>query len=265
MSELPLVLLVDDAPVPPALAAYEAVSVSSEELAAHIEGVPAGRTVVVVAAEARAPQVASAIDGELAEAPTVDGLDVVEMAGPSAGPPQSDDGPLPGWQRGLAEMGGTLSRDRLPMLPESLHRMAPVRQVFEGAGERALVQTAPGETWVACGFPDLRRQRSKVLLLRDADPRPEIIALHRHPKAVGLVAERARDGLLPGADWDPDPLAVARTGQPLRTWGELFAVETDAVYTLRGGRVWRWDGFHDKEMGTPSQATATLVLRWSQR
>lgn len=268
MSELPLVLLVDDAALPAALAGYESAAVSSDGLAERIEAAAPGRRVVVITSETRAPQIAAALDADLDDAPTIEGIEgieVVEMGGPAASEPKNEDGPLPGWQRGLAEMGGTLSRDRLPMLPPSLDRMAPVRQVFEGAGERAHVQTESGETWVACGFPDLRRQRSKVLLVRDAEPRPEIIALHRHPKPVGLVAQRDAEGLLPGADFNPDPLAVARTGHPLRTWGALFAVETDAVYTVRGGRVWRWDGFHDKEVGTPSQATATLVLRWSQR
>ena len=173
--------------------------------------------------------------------------------------------PRPGWQQGLEALGATLDRDRIAALPDAFRRLAPVREVLESAGERRLVRTDEGAVFVACGFPDLSRPGAKVLLVRETVGGPEIIALHRHPMRVGVCGQPEADGYLPGSDWDPDPLAEDRTGTRLPTWGELVALEADAVYTQRSGRVYRWDGRRETEAGTHSQALATLVLRWSQR
>ena len=168
-----------------------------------------------------------------------------------------------GWSAGLAALGGQLDTDAWPALPEGLARIAPVRNVLESAGQIGLV-TREEVTWVAFGFPDLRRADSKVLLVREGDPQPEVIALHRHPQRVGTLVF-GDSPWMPTADTDPDPIARERTGRPLDAWGTLLAVEPSRVYIVRDGRVRSWDGQKERDEGTRSQALASLVLRWSQR
>ena len=169
----------------------------------------------------------------------------------------------PGWRKGLETLGGVLRKGAWVELPEALERVAPVQNVLDSAGEQGEVRTPEGRVWAAYGFPDLERPASKVLLVRPGEPYAEIVALHRAPRLVGLVAEG--DGVLPSADLDPTALCVERTGRPAPNWGSLFAVEADAVYLLRDQKVWRWDGRKETELGRPTQALATLLLQWSQR
>ena len=272
MSERPIVLTLDDTPVPPALQegwAHE--SVSSADLPGRLAALE-GRAVLVVTpaqAEDAARVLGAGSPDDTPESAPVDGIEVGQWAPPGGAPAEPegtpDAGPAPGWQQGLSAMEANLDVDRSPALPESFGRIAPVREVLEQAGQRGLVETAAGETYVACGYPDLLRAGSKVLLARETAGRPELIALHRHPVPVGVVGTRRTDGYLPGDDWDPDPIAADRTGQPLPAWGTLFAVEGDAVYVERAGKVSRWDGRKEVACGSPTQAMATLVLRWSQR
>ena len=252
-------------PLPESLSArgWPTRAVEADALAALLAELTGPAIVVTAAAQV------TAVAEALAPAePAAEGLHVVEIGGepaPAAEAQAEGDQPSPGWKRGLAAMGGSLGAVGFPPLPDGLSRLAPVREVLEQAGQRAQVTTEHGETWVACGYPDLLRARSKVLLVREASPNPEIIALHRFPAKVGVVAEREGDGYLPAADWDPDPLSEDRTGRRLPQWGELFALESDTVYIRRGGRVYSFDGSWEREVGTPSQALSTLVLRWSQR
>ena len=168
-----------------------------------------------------------------------------------------------GWQAGLSALQAALDTDAWPALPEGLARLAPVRNVLESAGQIGRVTADDGTTWVACGFPDLRRPSSKVLLVRDDLPRPEIIALHRFPRRVGVVTTGS-DRWLPG-DQRVDSMSTERTGRPAPEGGDLFAVEPARVFLVEAGRVRSWDGRRMTDEGTSSQALASLVLRWSQR
>ncbi|MCK6506733.1 hypothetical protein L6R53_25745, partial [Myxococcota bacterium] len=157
-----------------------------------------------------------------------------------------------------------LDRDRFPPLPEVFARLAPARQVLESAGERGVVTLPDGRQLGAFGWPDLLRGRAKVLLVGEGEPMIEVIALHRFPRRVGVCAQGGT-GYLPGVDFDPDGPAVERTGAPLPSFGTLFAVEGGAVLVSRDHKAWSWDGRHERDEGTPSQALASLLLRWSQK
>lgn len=169
-----------------------------------------------------------------------------------------------GWEAALLALGGSLDRDRFPPLPDAFERLAPARNVLESAGERGRVLLADGRSYSAFGFPDLMRPASKVLLVGEGEPWPEIVALHRHPRRVGTCLDGER-GLLPGTDRDPDGPAVERTGAPLPGFGTLFAIDGSAVYVRREARVWSWDGRKERDEGSPGQVLASLLLRWSQR
>lgn len=250
-----------DLPLP---AGWTATDVEPDALADALAGAT-GRVVVVVP-EGEAAAAVAAVDAT-PEEPLLTGGVFVSQQEPAAAPaPASDDEApvLTTWQRALSDLGATLDTGAWPALPEGLARLAPVRNVLESAGQFGRVTLPDGTVYVACGFPDLLRPASKVLLVREGDPQPEVVALHRHPRRVGVVVF-GDDGYLPSADLDPDPVAEERTGRPLPEWGTLFAVEPAAVLVTRGGRVWRWDGRKEQELGSPTQAMASLVLRWSQR
>lgn len=239
-----------------------------EEAQASVASLPevlaalSARRVVVVVSESAAPEALAA--SSLADSsPPASGLQITEFR-PEAPAVAAEQEPSGGWQAGLAALGGTLDADAWPALPEGLARLAPVRNVLESAGQIGLVQDGSGTSWVACGFPDLRRPSSKVLLVREGDPQPEVIAMHRYPHRVGAVVF-GDSPWLPAADLDPDPVAEARTGCALPEWGTLFAVEPARVFVVRDGRVRSWDGRNERDEGTRSQALASLVLRWSQR
>lgn len=261
--EVDVMLRVDGAgaglPIP---AGWRGVETSAEQLP-HVLAALEARRVVVVVPESAAAAALPTPDAEAKEAPA-SGLDLKELESTAPAAAPAADAPAAGWQAGLAELGGALDTDAWPALPEGLARLAPVRNVLESAGQIGLVTCEDGTAWVACGFPDLRRPSSKVLLVREGDPQPEVIALHRHPRRIGAVVF-GDSPWLPSADLDPNPVAEARTGRRLPEWGTLFAVEAARVFVVKDGRVRSWDGRNEREEGTRSQALASLVLRWSQR
>ncbi len=194
-------------------------------------------------------------------------VDLVQSG--AAAPPATPDGAeqtagRSGWQAGLAALGARLDRDRWPPLPDVFSRVAPARNVLETAGERATCILPDGRKLSAFGWPDLLRSRSKVLLVAEGQPLAEVVALHRHPRKVGVVVEGDR-GMLPSADSDLDNVARERTGSPPPGFGTLFAVEGGVVYYQRDRRIWSWDGGRERDEGSPTQAFASLLLRWSQR
>lgn len=193
----------------------------------------------------------------------VGGIHLSQM-GTEAPPPPPEAPASSGWEAGLRAMGGKLDRDRFPPMPDAFARLAPARQVLDTAGERGTVNLPDGRQYAAFGWPDLLRGRSKVLLIAEGQPLVEVIALHRFPRKVGVCVE-GPSTWLPGADYDPDGPAIERTGAPCPTFGTLFAVEGASVMTTRDRKVWSWDGRHERDEGTPSQALASLLLRWSQK
>jgi hypothetical protein len=175
-------------------------------------------------------------------------------------PAAAPDAPLVGWQAGVAALGGTLVRGAPFDPPERLPQGAI--DVLASAGERATLTTPDAVRWTAFGFPDLSRPAAKVLLVRDAEPLAEVVALHRWPARVGLCADDAvllpaRDSLVAESD--------ARCGAACPQEGALLAVEAASVFLSTGSRAARWDGRTLGEAAPTSSTIASLVLQWSQR
>lgn len=171
-----------------------------------------------------------------------------------------------GWEAGLRGLGGTLSKGH-PEIPDALSRMQPVVDVLNSAGTRGIVKLANGAEYGAWGFPDLARRGSKVLLVREAEPMAEIIALHRWPELVGLCCE---DGALPDVGLALGSFTDDRTGRALEGPGQVFAVEGKAVYVTHQKKVFKWDGSRSEATARAaaepmSSALASLVLAWSGR
>lgn len=167
------------------------------------------------------------------------------------------------WLAALESLGGRIERGRSLELPEALERVAAVVDVLNSAGDRAIARFEGRDSYTAYGFPDLSRASSKVLLVREAAPYAEIVALHRWPRRVGMCAEG--EGILPPADMAPGVVAEERTGHSGTLSGSLLAVEAEAVWVQEGRFVRRWDG---RKLGEPvplSSALGSLVLDWSQR
>lgn len=169
-----------------------------------------------------------------------------------------------GWRAGLRGLRGELRRSTLGEIPPALERVASAMDVLNSAGERCLFVLPDGREYTAFGFPDLVRNASKVLLVRDAEPFPEVVALHRWPKRVGLCAE-GDEGLVPSSDLDPGPVAEERTGTPWNGSFPLFAVEAASIYLRDGRRVRMWDGRTLSEGEPVASCVGTLLLHWSQR
>jgi hypothetical protein len=148
-------------------------------------------------------------------------------------------------------------------IPDHFDRYAAARDVLESAGARGRITLPDGRRLLAFGWPDLSRPNSKVLVIGDGTPVPEIVALHRHPRRTGLCAEGGT--LLPDASEDGDVHAEHLTGRVTPHGGELYAVDAASVHVLRDRHVWRWDGRRETDEGTPAQALASLLLQWSQR
>lgn len=169
-----------------------------------------------------------------------------------------------GWRAGLRAIGGVLERTSQGEIPEAIEKIAAATDVLHAAGDRAVVRLPNGHVYTAFGYPDLVRNHSKVLLVRDAEPFPEVVALHRWPKTVGICAE-GDDGVVPSADLDPGPVAEERTGAPYTGPGQLFAVEGASIYVLQGRKVAQFDGRNVADGWPLASAVGTLLLHWSQR
>jgi hypothetical protein len=172
-----------------------------------------------------------------------------------------------GWEAGLRGLRGTVERVQ-PEIPPALLRMQPVVDVLNSAGARAVVRLSDGREYGAYGFPDLARRGSKVLLVREAEPVAEIVALHRWPALVGLCAEEG--GVLPDATLAVASFTEDHCGRAFDGPGQIFAVEGGAVWIEHNRRVFRWDGSRSAQSAVASAepvsaALATLVLSWSGR
>lgn len=200
------------------------------------------------------------------EAPTQAGLGVALRALGAEGPAE-DNTELtvdPAWQRALDELG--LRLEGRGALPGALDRLAPVRNLLEQQNELRAAREADGTAWVVVGLPALKGPAAKVLLLSDSDDPEGLVvrALHRHPRVVGVGGELATPGLPLRAD-PASALCEEIVGRVDPEGGTFFGREGGAVYLLRGGRVFRWDGRRSSPMGSPAQALATLCLDWTQR
>jgi hypothetical protein len=169
--------------------------------------------------------------------------------------------PLAPWRRALAELGGSLDIGAREPLPPAIGKSAPVLEVLNSAGEQGVVEI-DGERYGAYGWPDLRRNGAKVLLIGAGEPLAEVIALHRLPVRHGIC--RRGGGLLPSTG-RMGRTSVEVTGQDYPANGRLFAVDHDAIFVMDGQAVHRWDGQRQTAQGSPSACMASLMLAWSQR
>ncbi len=169
-----------------------------------------------------------------------------------------------GWRAALKSLSATLDTKDWGEIPAALERMRPVMDVLEAANARATVLLPGGRRYTAFGYPDLVRNQSKVLLVRETEALVEIVALHRWPRETGLCGD-GDEGILPSADLDPGPVTEARTGGRYAGSGRLFALDGQGVYIQEERRVALWDGKRLAPGVPPTSALGTLVLGWSQR
>ncbi len=200
------------------------------------------------------------------EAPTQRAFSV-DLRSQDAAPPAEDATELtvePAWQRALNDLGIVLQGRA--NLPEALDRLAPVRNLLEQPGELRRGVETDGTAWIVAGFPALKGPAAKVLLLSDSALPEDLVvrALHRHPRVVGVGGEIATPGLPARAD-PASTLSEELVGRVDPEGGSFFGRDGGAVYLLREGRVFRWDGRRTAPMGSPAQALATLCLDWTQR
>jgi hypothetical protein len=142
--------------------------------------------------------------------------------------------------------------------------MVKARDILGRAGEKGVLTMPDGHAYGAFGFPDLRGPSSKVILVGAGEPVPELIALHRYPEQVGTCIY-GEEGRLPSADLAPDPVSEACTGFPLKEWGALYGLGIHAVYVERDGRVSKWNGMRERDLGGQPTAVAELIKEWSRR
>jgi len=173
---------------------------------------------------------------------------------------------LQGWKRAVYEVRGELTHGKWHDLPPALERVAPVVDVLHHAGERGVMTLPSGREYLLFGYPDLQRPGSRVLAVGVGDATGEILALHRYPVLSGLLAEDT-GGLLPHrARYSVEGLCEAVTGSsPRRATGTVTALDGEAVWYERDGKVYHWDGGREHEDGTANQALATSILHWSNR
>ncbi len=184
-----------------------------------------------------------------------------------AAPPAAEGGlPGQGWRRAVYEIGGEVRTDLREELPQPIEKLSPVLNVLEQAGELGVLVLPSGVRYSLWGYPDLRRDGSKVLAVGWGQPLCEVLALHRFPVQTGTCIDEGH-GLLPNRRTHAvADVAESVTGRaPTDPQGTLFAVTADAVYIERNAHVSRWDGRHERDVGNARQALATLVLEWSQR
>lgn len=185
--------------------------------------------------------------------------------GPANGEAAESDRPPPGWKSAVHALGAELTIGRAEDLPEPIEKLAPVVNVLHTAGEAGTLKLPSGRRYSVFGWPDLRRDGSKVLAVGWGDPLAEIVALHRHPRSAGTCVSGG-SGMLARAEDDVEAVAKQATGRaPPDTSGTLFAMQEGAVWILRGRRVVHWDGDREKDDGNPKQVLSSLTLHWSNR
>jgi molybdopterin biosynthesis enzyme MoaB len=170
-----------------------------------------------------------------------------------------------GWTRAVHDLGGEIVRGKAADIPQSVEGFAPFMDLLHQAGERARLVLPSGKSLDLYGFPDLQRPGSRVLAVGWGEPLAEVVALHRYPAQAGVSIDEAH-GLMPRRSADVTEVAQAVTGTtPTDATGTLFAVDHDAVYIERAGKVYRWDGRRERQEGNPKQALVTLALGWHTR
>lgn len=191
-------------------------------------------------------------------APIPQGVHIAPMA--TEGGPKPEAELATGWLAAMRALNGTLKRGYVE-IPEALEKIAAVADVLNAAGERGELTLGDGRVYFAFGYPDLSRNASKVLILREGELF-EIIALHRWPKRVGTCTEAS---LTPTIHQSTEVVTEAYTDGAYTGNGVLFAVEGSIVYIRDGRKVAQWDGKKLSPWLPQNSTLSTLVLHWSQR
>jgi len=193
-------------------------------------------------------------------------VDVVETSDAAATDADEDaEAPLSAWQQALLALDPDWKRTGCPALPAAVVSNDGLRNVLDSAMQRGSL-VYEGQTYGLYGFPDLLRPSSKVLLVGPGEPFGTVVAMHRHPRQVGVLCRWGQS--LPG--WpntgnDPARVGGERTGHAYPGEGQLFAIESDRILVLEGTRVHSWDGRRRRDEGSPASALASLALHWSGR
>lgn len=194
-------------------------------------------------------------------------VDLREQPGPPADPQPAEepDVPLSGWQQALAELDPDWKRSDCPPLPPQLVGNDALRNVLEASMQRGSLEIE-GQRYGLYGFPDLLRPSSKVLMVGPGEPFGTVVALHRHPRQVGVLCRWGQAlPTWPNTGNDPARIGQEITGHAYPDEGHLFAIEGDRVLVLEGTRVQSWDGRRRRDEGSTASALASLALRWSGR
>ena len=176
--------------------------------------------------------------------------------------PRQDTTPR-GWKKVIESLGGVLDTDTWIGITPELTKPAPVRNILEQAGKRAIVRFENKKEYIAYGYPNLSQSNAKVLLVGVQGRNIEIIALHRSPQKVGIVSAN-------GCGWLPQKslteLSEELTNRrPPKTDATVFAMDSRSLYYESAGTIFHWDGKKERNFGNPNQALSSLLLQWSQQ
>ncbi|MAA80168.1 MAG: hypothetical protein CL916_13020 [Deltaproteobacteria bacterium] len=168
-----------------------------------------------------------------------------------------------GWQEVIKSLGGTLDTDSWTGITPELKKPAPVRNILEQAGKRAIVRFENKKEYTVYGYPNLSQSNAKVLLIGADGGNIEIIALHRSPQKVGIVSTH-------GCGWLPQKSLTELSKEitnrpPPKTDATVFAIDSRSLYYESAGTIFHWDGKKERNFGNPNQALSSLLLQWSQQ
>lgn len=203
------------------------------------------------------PKTTSSAPKEEEEDTPKNGINISQM--PSTAPLIK---PTPsGWREVIKTLGGTIDTETWADI--NLNKPAPVRNILEQAGTRALVRFENRPDYTLYGYPNFSASNAKVLLVGTQGGQLDIIALHRAPQKVGIVCAY-------GCDWLPknslSDLCKEITGRfPPKTDATVFAIDSRSMYYESAGTIYHWDGKRERNFGNPNQALSSLLLQWSQQ
>ena len=168
-----------------------------------------------------------------------------------------------GWKNVIEQLGGTLDTETWTGITPELTKPAPVRNLLEQAGKRAVVRFENKKEYIAYGYPNLSQSNAKVLLVGADGGNIEVIALHRSPQKVGIVSAN-------GCGWLPQKSLTELSKEitnrpPPKTDATVFAIDSRSLYYESAGTIFHWDGKKERNFGTPNQALSSLLLQWSQQ
>ena len=153
-----------------------------------------------------------------------------------------------GWKEALEKLGGTLDTHTWTGITPELTKPAPVRNILEQAGKRAIVRFENKTEYTAYGYPNLSQPNAKVLLVGANGGNIEIIALHRSPQKVGIVSAT-------GCGWLPQKNLSALSEEitnrrPPKADATVFAIDSRSLYYESAGTIFHLDGKRERNFAS---------------